>query len=65
MKWVTISRHVKEKEVNRSSEHGYTMGNIYLTDLISFCNKKASLTDKGRAVVFVFRDFDRVFDTAP
>lgn len=40
------------------------MGNIYLTDLISFYNEKASLTDESRAVVFVFQDFVKVFDTA-
>lgn len=56
---------MKEKKVNRSSEHGFTMGNIYLTDLISFYNEKASLTDEGRAVAFVFQDFGNVFDTAP
>lgn len=46
----TISRHVKDKKVLRSSQHGFTKGRSCLTDLMAFYKEMSSLEDKGRAV---------------
>ncbi|GAB0206539.1 feather keratin Cos2-3-like [Grus japonensis] len=52
-----INKHVEEKVVIRSGEHGFTMGKSCLTNLIAFW------VDEGRAVDVVYLDFSKAFDT--
>lgn len=47
----TVSRHVKDKKVIRSSQHGFTMGKSWLTNLLSFCHE---MTGFRKAVDTVF-----------
>ncbi|GAB0206544.1 feather keratin Cos2-3-like [Grus japonensis] len=52
-----INKHVEEKVVIRSGEHGFTMGKSCLTNLIAFW------VDEGRAVDVVYLDFSKAFHT--
>lgn len=56
------SRHMKNKEVSRNSQDGFTKGKSCLTNLIT-CNEMAGLVDEGRAANVVCFDFGKAFDT--
>lgn len=43
-----ISRYMKEKNLTRSSEHGFKKGKSCLTHLIAFYDEMAVLVDEGR-----------------
>lgn len=59
----TISRHIKNKKVTWSSEHGFTMGKSHLTDLITFYDEMTGLIGEGRAVDHVYLDFSKASNT--
>lgn len=46
----TLTRHVTDKVVIRSSQHGSTKGISCLANLITFYNEIYSLIDEGQAV---------------
>jgi len=50
MVFEVINKHVEEKKVIRSSQHGFTKGKSCLTNLIAFYNDMTSWVDEGRAV---------------
>ncbi|KAK4826426.1 hypothetical protein QYF61_008959 [Mycteria americana] len=56
----TISRHIKDKKIIRSSQHGFAKGKSCLTNLIIFYNEMSGLVDEGRAVDIVYLGFDTV-----
>ncbi|KAK4826654.1 LOW QUALITY PROTEIN: hypothetical protein QYF61_010639 [Mycteria americana] len=58
----TISRHMNNKKIIRSSQHGFTKGQSSLTNLINFYHEMTGL-DEGRAVDIVYLDFSKAFDT--
>jgi len=49
----TISRHVNNRKILRSSQHGFKKTHSCLTNLISFCDKMTSLVHERRAVDIV------------
>lgn len=55
-----ISKHMKDKKVIRSCQHGFINGKSCLTNLITFCNE---VTNEGREVNVAYLDFNEVFDT--
>ena len=59
----TISRHMKDKKVIRSSQHGFAKGKSCLTNLITFYDEMTGLVDERRAVDIVYPDFSKGFDT--
>lgn len=61
----TISRHMKDKKVIRSSQHGFTKGKARLTSLRISYDEMTGLVGKGRAVDIVCLDFSKAFDTVP
>jgi len=58
-----IIKQVEEKKVIRSSQHGFTMGKSCLTNLIAFHDGVTGWVDEGRAVVVVYLDFSKAFNT--
>ncbi|PKU45468.1 rna-directed dna polymerase from mobile element jockey-like [Limosa lapponica baueri] len=54
---------MKDAQVIRPSQHGFTRGRSYLTNLISFYDKVTCLVDEGKAVDVVYLDFSKAFNT--
>ena len=57
----SISKHMKDKMVIGSSQHGFMKGESCLINLIAFYNEVPSLVDKGRAVDVVHLNFSKAF----
>jgi len=60
-----LTRHVKDNEGIRPSQHGFMKGRSCLTNLISFCDQVTRLVDEGKAVDVIYLDFSKAFDTVP
>ena len=58
-----ILKQVEEKKVIRGSQHGFTKGKSFLTNLIAFYNGVIGWVDEWRAVDVVYLDFSKAFDT--
>ncbi|KAF1504960.1 hypothetical protein FQV18_0002372, partial [Eudyptula minor novaehollandiae] len=58
-----LTRHERDNQGIRPSQHGFTRGRSCLTNLISFCDQVTRLVDEGKAVDVVYLDFSKAFDT--
>ncbi|GAB0207843.1 mitochondrial enolase superfamily member 1 [Grus japonensis] len=58
-----INKHVEEKKVIGSGQHGFTKGKSCLTNVIAFYDGMIGWVDEGRAVDVVYLDFSKAFDT--
>ncbi|PKU48766.1 rna-directed dna polymerase from mobile element jockey- hypothetical protein [Limosa lapponica baueri] len=56
------NQHIKDRKI-MSSQHGFTKGTLYLTNLINFSDETTGLVNEGRAVDIVYLDFIKAFDT--
>jgi len=61
----TISRHISDNGLIRSSRHGFTKGKSCLTNVKNICDKMTGLVNEGRAVDVVYCDFGKVFHSLP
>jgi len=59
----SVSRHMKDKKVIRSSQHALSKGKSCLTNLRTFYNEKTGMANEGRAVNVVYLDFSNAFNT--
>jgi len=57
-----ISKQVEEKNVIRSSQHGFTKGKLCLTNLIAFYYSMTAWVDEESAVDVVYLDFSKASD---
>lgn len=54
---------MKNKKVTGSSQHGFSKGRPFRTNLIAFSDELTGIVDKGRAVDDLYLDFGKAFDT--
>jgi len=59
----SIFEHMKDKKMIWTSQHEFTKGISFLTNLIAFQNEVTILVDKRRVVDVVYLDFNKASDT--
>ncbi|XP_073182007.1 uncharacterized protein [Lepidochelys kempii] len=58
----SILKHLEERKVIRNSQHGFTKGKSYFTNLIAFYDEITDFVDMGKVVDVIYLDFSKAFD---
>ena len=61
----TTLNHMKAKKVTGDSQHGFTKGKSYLTNVMAFYDKVTARVEKAGATDFIYLDLRKTFDTVP
>jgi len=57
-----LTRHMKDNQGIRPSQHGFMKGRSCLTNLISFYDQVTCLVEEAKAVDVIYLDFSKAFD---
>ena len=57
-----IVEHLNEHNIIKDSQHGFTRGRSYLTNLLEFFEKVYEMIDEGKPVDVIYLDFAKAFD---